>query len=196
MEWERLLVPAVTGALFGILANVWLHRRAQWIEMQTLCRSLAREAELIVRKLEEYHAAARGSHIPLWPRLAMDQDDMLVFRTNGGKLGLMEPTLVFRTMKFYGMVRAAISAAQNLATRPQVVQRGAADESALDVAAGNAENAAIYGRLGANAKGLEYGLIASLESFARVGWWRYQWLVGIAGSRRLFVKPRKVGESA
>ena len=77
--WEWLAPSAITGLIGGYLSHILLQRRTRWIEMQILCRALAREILLLTRKLD------RNSGTTLPPEI--NDDDMIVFRSNTGKLG-------------------------------------------------------------------------------------------------------------
>ncbi len=156
--WEWFTPSAVTGLIGGFLSNILLQRRTRWIEMQILSRALAQEVRLLIRKLE---ATLKSSCIR---QPSIEPDDMLIFRSNTAKLGLLEPWLSLRTMKFYGFVRDAVFR--------QNVQNNFTDEEAKA-----AFDAAFqYGKYGALGQKESNGLSTTLEAFSRCSYPRWLWL--------------------
>ena len=149
--WEWL-PSTIAGAFGGLSINVFLYGRTRWIEMQILTKALAREIIFLTRKLDEYSPAS--------PSLYISDDDMIVFRSNTGKIGLMEPTLVFKTVKFYSFVRNAVRNCKDTTTEARAA----------------VERASTYGKYGNTGNDCRKGLIAHLEFFARLGYLRWLWL--------------------
>ena len=105
-----ILTSVLFGALAGIAANVFMHGRSRWIEMQSYAVALAREMLLITRKLDQYGSdiKAAGSAVidsGEFPKSSLDPDDFLIFRSNTSKIGLLDKPLALSTMKFYQGVR-------------------------------------------------------------------------------------------
>lgn len=162
--WEWFAPSAITGLIGGFLSNVLLQRRTRWIEMQILSRVLAREVLLLNRKLE---AASKLNSIR---QPSIEADDMLIFRSNTAKLGLLESWLALRTMKFYGFVRDAVSR-----QRDQNNFRDDDVKTAFDVAFR-------YGKYGASGQDEAKGLVPALEAFGRCSFSLWLWF-GLAQSR-------------
>lgn len=118
------LVSVFFGAAGGGLVNLWLQGRLRWLEMQTVCRAVAREVLLNCRamkaeaarlaeqsdRVRKDAAAKRASadapayvymaQVPAEFRPKLDWRTK-IYESNASKIGVLPAWLALRTLKFY-----------------------------------------------------------------------------------------------
>lgn len=102
-----ILISALVGGAVAFVGNLLMQNRTRWLETQSYGSALAREMLLITRRLEAYSKAlstAAKQHRPL-PRWPIRDDDLLIFKANTSKIGLLKKPLALSLMKFYQRVR-------------------------------------------------------------------------------------------
>jgi hypothetical protein len=121
---NTILLSAVVGGVVGFFGNIVMQNRTRWLEIRTYSKALAREMELIARKLNEYSKflerydehinTLAASHLEVTrrsvsafkvPRLPMVNDDLIIFNSDAAKIGLLDEPFAMSTLKFYRDVR-------------------------------------------------------------------------------------------
>lgn len=103
-----IVISATVGAAVGFFGNLIMQGRTRWLETQTYGATVAREILLVTRKLDTYQGDLEGFEKELVgyvPKIPLNNDDTLIYRSNTSKIGLLDKSYALTTMKFYQRVR-------------------------------------------------------------------------------------------
>ena len=103
-----ILISATIGAIVAFFGSLVMQGRLRWRETQIYGAALVREMLLITRKLNTYRDELRAFRKKLEgtvPKSPLNDDDLLVHRSNTSKIGLLDKPYALSTLKFYQWVR-------------------------------------------------------------------------------------------
>lgn len=124
LDLDAIIASALAGAVFGIGSNLLLQGRKRWTETRALATALNREVVACGRKVQAWaadihRAADEGQSSVFTPSFPLKSEDMMVFQSISGKLGLFPPWLVFHLVELYGEFRGL----RDQYTNPEILTR-------------------------------------------------------------------------
>lgn len=108
--YSTIILSAAVGAFVTLL----FQNRTRSIERQTYGSAVAREILFLVRKLNEFETdlekyISESNPTASIPALTINDKDMQIYDSNTSKIGLLDGSIAFRTIKFYREMRGILA---------------------------------------------------------------------------------------